>query len=103
MAGRPSPLPTPPSASRLLSLPALPSSVPCNNQRGVPDVSSTCLFCRIVAGEIPAKLVTETDDCIAFRDINPQAPVHVLVVPRQHVASLNEARDAAMIGRLHHV
>jgi len=66
-------------------------------------VSSTCLFCRIVAGEIPAKLVTETDDCIAFRDINPQAPVHVLVVPRQHVASLNEARDAAMIGRLHQV
>jgi len=64
-------------------------------------VSSNCLFCRIVAKEIPAKIVAETDECVAFRDINPQAPVHVLVIPRQHVASLNEARDAAVIGQLH--
>ena len=42
----------------------------------------------------------ETPECVAFRDINPQAPVHVLVIPREHVASLNEARDAATIGRL---
>jgi histidine triad (HIT) family protein len=59
-----------------------------------------CLFCRIVRKEIPAKLVLETEHCVAFRDINPQAPVHVLVVPKQHVASLNEATDAAMLGRL---
>lgn len=43
-----------------------------------------CLFCKIVAGEIPATLVAETPDTVAFRDINPQAPTHVLVVPREH-------------------
>ncbi|HXT15541.1 MAG TPA: histidine triad nucleotide-binding protein [Gemmatimonadaceae bacterium] len=63
-------------------------------------MADDCLFCRIVRHEIPAKLVREDADCIAFRDINPQAPVHVLVVPREHVASLNDAKDAAMIGRL---
>ena len=57
-----------------------------------------CIFCRIVAGEIPAKRVAETDRYVAFRDINPQAPVHVLVVPREHVASLAEARDADLVG-----
>ena len=63
-------------------------------------MADDCLFCRIVRKEIPAKLVFENEHCIAFRDIDPQAPVHVLVVPRQHVASLNEATDAAMLGRL---
>ena len=51
---------------------------------------STCLFCRIVAGEIPASKVYEDDRLIAFNDINPQAPMHVLVVPREHVATLND-------------
>jgi histidine triad (HIT) family protein len=50
----------------------------------------SCLFCRIVAGEIPAKKVFEDDLVVAFEDINPQAPMHVLVVPRQHVATLND-------------
>lgn len=59
-----------------------------------------CLFCRIVRGEIPAATVAETDECIAFRDINPQAPVHVLVIPREHIATLNDATDSATIGRL---
>ena len=59
-----------------------------------------CLFCRIVRGEIPATLVAESEDCVAFRDINPQAPVHVLIVPRRHVESLNDARDPHLIGRL---
>ena len=63
-------------------------------------MSADCLFCRIIRGEIPAKLVTETPDCIAFRDINPQAPVHVLVVPRRHVASLDELRDAELLGKI---
>jgi histidine triad (HIT) family protein len=63
-------------------------------------MADDCLFCRIVRKEIPAKLVAEDEHSIAFRDINPQAPVHVLVVPREHVASLNEAHDPAMIGRL---
>jgi histidine triad (HIT) family protein len=49
-----------------------------------------CIFCRIIAGEIPAKLVYEDETVVAFRDIHPQAPVHVLVVPREHVASLTE-------------
>jgi histidine triad (HIT) family protein len=63
-------------------------------------MADDCLFCRIVRKEIPAKLVAEDEHCIAFRDINPQAPVHVLVIPREHVPSLDEARDPAMLGRL---
>jgi histidine triad (HIT) family protein len=59
-----------------------------------------CLFCRIVRREIPATLVLETDEVVAFRDINPQAPVHVLVIPKEHVASLDVATDASMVGRL---
>lgn len=59
-----------------------------------------CLFCRIVRGEIPAKLVAQTPECVAFRDINPQAPTHVLVIPRQHLASLDEARDPALVGSM---
>ena len=59
-----------------------------------------CLFCRIVRGEIPARLVASDEHSIAFRDIDPQAPLHVLVIPREHVASLNEATDASVIGRL---
>ena len=63
-------------------------------------MADTCLFCRIVRKEIPATIVAETDDCVAFRDINPQAPTHVLVIPREHVPSLNDAADAALVGRL---
>jgi histidine triad (HIT) family protein len=63
-------------------------------------MADDCLFCRIVRKEIPAKLVAEDEHSIAFRDINPQAPVHVLVIPREHVPSLDEASDAGLIGRL---
>jgi histidine triad (HIT) family protein len=63
-------------------------------------MADDCLFCRIVRKEIPAKLVAEDDYSLAFRDINPQAPVHVLVIPREHVPSLDHARDAEMLGRL---
>jgi histidine triad (HIT) family protein len=59
-----------------------------------------CLFCRILRREIPAQVVHETTDCVAFRDVNPQAPVHVLIIPRVHVPSLNEAADAGIVGRL---
>lgn len=64
---------------------------------------SDCLFCKIRDGQIPAKLVAEDDRAIAFRDINPQAPTHVLVVPRKHIASLNDLtdEDAALVGHLH--
>lgn len=59
-----------------------------------------CLFCRIVAKEIPATIVAETDDALAFRDINPAAPVHVLAIPKTHYASLAHADDEALLGRL---
>ena len=61
---------------------------------------SACLFCRIARGELPVPLVAETADAVAFRDINPQAPLHVLVIPRAHVPSLAAARDAAQMGGL---
>jgi histidine triad (HIT) family protein len=66
-------------------------------------MSEGCLFCRIAAGEIPAKLVYEDDDVVAFRDINPQAPTHILIIPRRHIASVNdlEAGDAELVGRLY--
>lgn len=60
----------------------------------------SCLFCRIVAGEIPAQVVAQNDACVAFRDLAPQAPLHVLVVPRAHVASLGEATDATTVGQV---
>jgi histidine triad (HIT) family protein len=63
-------------------------------------MADDCLFCRIVRKEIPVTLVAEDEYSIAFRDINPQAPVHVLVIPRAHVASLDQTDDAEMLGRL---
>ena len=62
-------------------------------------MSDTCLFCRIVAGEIPAERVAENDACIAFRDLAPQAPLHVLVVPRVHIPSLSAASDPLVLGQ----
>jgi len=59
-----------------------------------------CLFCKIVAGQLPADIVASNDEFMAFRDIAPQAPTHLLVIPRDHVASLDEAEDSAMLGRL---
>lgn len=61
---------------------------------------SDCLFCRIVQGDVPATTVHDTERYLAFRDINPQAPTHVLVIPKTHVASLNEATDADLVGGL---
>lgn len=61
-----------------------------------------CLFCKMVSGEIEPDLVYEDDEVVAFRDINPQAPTHVLVVPREHIATLNELqpRHAELVGRM---
>jgi histidine triad (HIT) family protein len=61
-----------------------------------------CIFCKIVAGAIPAKKVLDAADVLAFHDLNPQAPTHVLVIPRRHLASLNEAtdEDRALLGGL---
>ena len=52
-----------------------------------------CLFCRIIAGEIPSKKVWEDDKVFAFCDIQPQAPVHILIVPKEHIASLDEVTE----------
>ncbi|MCH5374916.1 MAG: histidine triad nucleotide-binding protein [Planctomycetes bacterium] len=62
-----------------------------------------CLFCKIVAGEIPAEFVYESDTAVAFRDINPQAPTHVLVIPRKHIATINhiDDEDKEIVGSLY--
>jgi len=59
-----------------------------------------CLFCKMVAGDIKPDAVYEDDHVLAFRDISPQAPVHILVIPKQHVATLNELDDAALAGHI---
>jgi histidine triad (HIT) family protein len=63
-------------------------------------MTDSCLFCRIVRREIPAKVIHEDEHTLAFRDIDPKAPTHVLVIPKQHVATLNDATDATLVGRL---
>jgi histidine triad (HIT) family protein len=62
-----------------------------------------CLFCKIIAGEIPSKKVYEDADTFAFEDISPKAPVHVLIVPKKHIRGLKEAgaEDAEIVGRCH--
>lgn len=59
-----------------------------------------CLFCKMVAGEIKPDTVYEDDKVLAFRDLNPQAPVHVLIIPKVHVATLNELTDRELAGHL---
>jgi histidine triad (HIT) family protein len=61
-----------------------------------------CLFCKIIAGQIPATIVHSSDRIVAVKDINPQAPTHVLVLPRRHIATLNDlaAGDDALVGEL---
>ena len=62
-----------------------------------------CIFCKIAAGEIPADIVYDDGEVLAFRDINPEAPVHLLLIPRRHIATLNDLSeaDAALVGRLY--
>ena len=62
----------------------------------------SCLFCRIIAGEIPSSKVYEDDEVFAFNDINPQAPLHVLVVPKKHIATTNDlaTEDEALVGKM---
>jgi histidine triad (HIT) family protein len=66
---------------------------------------SDCLFCRIAAGEVPADVVHQDDEIVAFRDIAPRAPVHILLIPRVHIASAGDLRaeHAALLGRLFEV
>ena len=61
---------------------------------------TNCLFCKMVAGDIKPDVVYEDDTVMAFRDINPQAPVHILVIPKRHIATLNEIDDTLLVGQL---
>ncbi|MDR2747108.1 MAG: HIT domain-containing protein, partial [Treponema sp.] len=63
---------------------------------------SDCIFCKIVKGEIPAKKLYEDEELLAFHDVNPQAPVHFLVIPKRHIPSVMELdrEDAPLLGRL---
>lgn len=62
--------------------------------------AADCIFCKIAAGEIPATLVRRTDRLVAFRDVSPQAPVHVLVIPTEHLASLADVQDGGLLGEM---
>ena len=59
-----------------------------------------CLFCKMASGEIQPDVVYEDDTVLAFRDINPQAPVHILIIPKQHIATLNDLDDPVLAGQL---
>jgi histidine triad (HIT) family protein len=67
--------------------------------------ASACLFCKIAAGAVPARIVHSDESSVAFHDINPQAPVHLLVIPRKHFSSALEAEEAdeLLLGHLHRV
>jgi len=64
-----------------------------------------CLFCRIASRKLPAEIVAETDELVAFKDVNPQAPTHVLIVPTEHIPRLNDATEAhtALMGKALHL
>ena len=68
---------------------------PAKSTRG-----GACIFCQIARGDIPAQMVANNVDMAAFRDTNPQAPVHILVIPKKHVASLDDAMDTGLLGQL---
>ncbi|VAW97725.1 Bis(5'-nucleosyl)-tetraphosphatase (asymmetrical) [hydrothermal vent metagenome] len=61
-----------------------------------------CLFCKIINGDIPAEIIYQDDDILGFKDVNPQAPTHILFIPKTHIATVNDlaAKDAELIGKL---
>jgi histidine triad (HIT) family protein len=65
---------------------------------------NNCIFCKITAGEIPSKKIFEDDDLLAFHDVNPQAPVHFLVIPKKHIPNVMEMKeaDSALMGKIIH-
>jgi histidine triad (HIT) family protein len=62
--------------------------------------SQSCIFCRIARGEIPAQMLMNNKDIAAFKDLNPQAPVHILIIPKKHIRSLDDAADPELLGRM---
>lgn len=68
-------------------------------------MAKDCLFCQIVAGEVPSDIVYQDDKVVAFKDINPVAPVHILIIPRKHISDLTEIgpEDTNLIGHIHSV
>ena len=64
--------------------------------------NESCLFCKILAGDIPAEIIYESDTAIGFRDINPKAPTHVVIIPRKHIATINDIDpdDQQVVGSL---
>jgi len=63
-------------------------------------MADACIFCRIARGEIPAQMLVNSKEIAAFRDVNPQAPVHILIIPKKHIASLDDASDSDLLGRM---
>jgi histidine triad (HIT) family protein len=65
--------------------------------------NANCLFCKVLSGDIPADIVYESETALAFRDINPQAPTHVLIIPRKHIATINDIaiEDQEIVGSLY--
>ncbi len=63
-------------------------------------MADSCIFCRIARGEIPATMVADSKEIAAFKDLNPQPPVHILIIPKKHIASLDDANDADLLGRM---
>jgi histidine triad (HIT) family protein len=63
-------------------------------------MAESCIFCKIVRGEVPAQMLVNNKEIAAFRDVNPQAPVHILIIPKKHVASLDDATDSDLLGRM---
>jgi histidine triad (HIT) family protein len=63
-------------------------------------MADSCIFCKIARGEIPAQMVVNSKEIAAFRDLNPQAPVHILIIPKKHIASLDDVSDSELLGRM---
>jgi histidine triad (HIT) family protein len=63
-------------------------------------MADSCIFCRIARGEIPAQMVANNKEIAAFKDLNPQAPVHILIIPKKHIRSLDDATDSDLLGRM---
>jgi histidine triad (HIT) family protein len=63
-------------------------------------MAESCIFCKIARGEIPAQMLVNNKEIAAFRDVNPQAPVHILIIPKKHVASLDDVSDSDLLGRM---